>query len=282
MALTYLTKAEAQGKFKNIDESISNINLALYGRDPNYPIAMSDLGSDVLTDLDKSSYLKRGETIPSEQLPTKSRGTYIDQRTQGVVNWAITAPTIIDEVYNARGGELSLDARLDKLSPTASIIASINASTEVTKILKTQIQVSTISHNELADRDVADCHPQAAITDLTSDLSAKANSANILAIINASTESTKIVKTQIQVSTINHNELAGRSASDCHDITAITGLDSRLTSAESDASDALGAISDSLSALGGYSSLTALMQCFVSYFDNLDPGGTNKPACALW
>lgn len=283
MALTYVTKSEFQGKLATVQEQISALQNALYGKDPNYPISLSDLGTDVITALDKTSYLKRGEAIPSSQLPLKSQGTYIDQRTQGVVNWSVTAPSVIDEVVNARDGELSLDDRLDNLTVSDDIIAAINASTEATKISKTQIQVSTITHNELDDRDVADCHPQSAITNLTTDLSNKTDSATIIATINASLEVALIDPAHIDVSSIDHGDLDGLSDADSHPISAITGLEGRLSAAEGNASSALGAINDALTAAGytpGVDSLSDFMQCIIAYFNNLDPTYASRPACA--
>jgi hypothetical protein len=283
VALTYVTKSEFQGKFATVQEQINALQNALYGKDPNYPISLSDLGSDVVSALDKTSYLKRGEAIPSSQLPLKSQGTYIDQRTQGVINWSVTAPSIIDEVVNARDGELSLDARLDDLTVSDDIIAAINASTEATKISKTQIQVSTIDHNELDDRDVSDCHPQSAITDLVSDLSDKTDSATIIATINASVEVALIDPAHIDVASIDHGDLDGLSDADSHPISAITGLEGRLSAAEDDATAALGAIDAALVAAGytpGVDTLSDFFQCIIAYFNTVDPGGATRPACA--
>jgi len=75
----------------------------------------------------------------------------------------------ISSIGTSGGDQLS--TILSNKTDSATIIADINASVEVTKISKAQIQISTITHNELDDRDVADCHPQSAITDLVSDLS---------------------------------------------------------------------------------------------------------------
>ena len=75
----------------------------------------------------------------------------------------------ISSIGTSGGDQLS--TILGEKTDSATIIADINSSVEVTKISKTQIQINTITHNELDDRDVSDCHPQSAITDLVSDLS---------------------------------------------------------------------------------------------------------------
>ncbi len=77
---------------------------------------------------------------------------------------------ITDEGCHPMSSIAGLVAALSEKVNSIEIIAKINLSAEPTKISVAQIDMSGLLHNSLGGKDAENCHPQSAITGLTSDL----------------------------------------------------------------------------------------------------------------
>jgi len=112
-----------------------------------------------------------------------SSGTINKTRTEPQDHNDLTNRTIADA--HPTSAITNLDTTLGTKTANATILASINASTEVTKIAATQIQA--ISHSLLDDTSAADCHPTSAITNLDTGLAVGAAAKTEIDILLAGT-----------------------------------------------------------------------------------------------
>jgi hypothetical protein len=268
--IVYLTKAEFQGYRATVDSTINAIQLKIYGRDPDEPIGYAQLDStlqNLITTLPNTYYAK-GTVIRTSDLPVNvATKAYVQSLTKGVTYNAVTAPTIIDEVVVARGGQDNLKAYIDTFSTKAGLITNINALSTGT-IDKERCEVH--DHNDLTNRDATDCHPQSAITSLATDLGNLTPKATIISVINDSEELEQISGTLVELSGIVHNTLDGRAGegiSDCHSMTVITGLDGAISGLDGRIGDLESAISG---AIGTHLSLADALKCIVDVIEAMD------------
>jgi hypothetical protein len=204
---------------------------------------------------------------------------------------------VLDDVLYAMLPYGNLADKLDSLTPTETIIDTINNTEETELIDVSKIDVSSIDHVSLSGLTENNVHPISSIgtsggDQLSTILSNKTDAATIIADINASVEVTKISKTQIQISTITHNELDDRDVADCHPQSAITDLVSDLSTITGDISTNTGDIS-TLSgavstlqsnyndALHGHADLDTVIWCIKLALDSLYAvtSGWSKPGC---
>lgn len=177
----YITKAEVQSLMAGINAKLDKIYLRLFGREAASKISLEDLDDEVLAVLDSTRFYKIGTRIREVDLPTNvATKSYVDGKTRGIVS-AATAPGIIDEVVDAREGEVSLTDNLANYSEIADLITNINALSSGT-INNTRLQPH--AHNSLTSRDASDTHPMAAITGLTTELGLKSYVDEIIGNIN--------------------------------------------------------------------------------------------------
>ena len=177
----YITKAEVQSLMVGINAKLDEIYLRLFGREAAAKIALEDLDDEVLAILDSTQFYKIGTRIREVDLPTNvATKSYVDGKTRGIVS-ASTAPGIIDEVVDAREGEVSLLDNLANYSEITDLITNINALSSGT-INNTRLQPH--AHNSLTSRDASDTHPMAAITGLSTELGRKSYIDEIIRNIN--------------------------------------------------------------------------------------------------
>lgn len=117
------------------------------------------------------------ETIPSLYVSKTGIITDINALTSGTINNARLQPHAHNSLTSRDatschpiGAIADLSTTLSGMPTKAAIIATINASTEATKISGTQL--AAITHNTWTSRDAEDCHPIAAITGLSAVASA--------------------------------------------------------------------------------------------------------------
>jgi hypothetical protein len=96
-------------------------------------------------------------------------GTIDKEHVEPPAHSEVTGTTANDlhPMNSIQGLTAALSAKVD----TVTIIATINLSAEPTKINVAQIDMSGLDHSDLGGTTDAGCHPQSAITDLTTDLS---------------------------------------------------------------------------------------------------------------
>ena len=177
----YITKEEVQSLMVGVNKKLDEIYLRLFGREAAAKIALEDLDDEVLAILDSTQFYKIGTRIREVDLPTNvATKSYVDGKTRGIVS-ASTAPGIIDEVVDAREGEVSLLDNLANYSEIADLITNINALSSGT-INNTRLQPH--AHNSLTSRDASDTHPMAAITGLSTELGLKSYIDEIIGNIN--------------------------------------------------------------------------------------------------
>jgi hypothetical protein len=177
----YITKAEVQALMKGINDKLDEIYLRLFGRESAEKIKLADLDDEVLAILDSTRFYKIGTRIREVDLPTNvATKSYVDGKTRGIVS-ASTAPGIIDEIVDARDGEVSLSDNLANYSEITALITNINALSSGT-INNTRLQPH--AHNSLTSRDASDTHPMASITGLTTELGLKSYIDEIIGNIN--------------------------------------------------------------------------------------------------
>lgn len=177
----YITKEEVQSLMVGINAKLDEIYLRLFGRESASKISLEDLDDEVLAILDSTQFYKIGTRIREVDLPTNvATKSYVDGKTRGIVS-AATAPGIIDEVVDAREGEVSLLDNLANYSEITDLITNINALLSGT-IDKERLEPH--DHNTLTNRDASDVHPLASITDLSTELGLKSYIDEIIGNIN--------------------------------------------------------------------------------------------------
>lgn len=271
-------RSEFQSFRKYIEERLKLIEEKLWGRDPTLPITLDDLDQEILDIFNSlSGYYKKGEQMREADLPTNAATkNYVNNRTKGILYDQVTAPSIIDEVVEARDGDVNLKTQVQRYSKKVNLISDINDLT-TGEINKERQQ--TRPHNDLTDRDALDCHPESAITNLELDLNGKVDGDSVIQSINDSLELNpdQTVKTISKEKTEphDHNDLTKRNDPDCHPITAITDLQTELDSLAGDI-QALETIAQGY----GYADFSGLMSCLMTAMQNLlDADPTKKPSC---
>lgn len=273
-----VTRSEFVG-FKAVnDKKIADLQLAIYGYSPNFPIPLSALSTEITSLYDPTLYYKKGEAINARDLPTGIASTaYVDARVRGTTS-LVPATTAIDELVAARQGQVTLLANLGLYSTKAGLITNINALTSGTI---NAARIAQLAHSSLSGNSSSDCHSEGAITNLTTDLGNKANKATIIAEINASTElvspGVDLVIAKGKTQPHAHNDLTTRIVADAHDISSITGLGAAISGA--------GAANAAIAAAipPGYADLKSYLDCMNvlldKYYDSL--AVPERPVCWL-
>lgn len=279
-------RSEFQSFRKYIDERLKLIEEKLWGRDPALPIKLDDLDQEILNIFNSlSGYYKKGEQMREADLPTNAATkNYVNNRTKGILYDQVTAPPIIDEVVEARDGDVNLKTQVQRYSKKVNLITDINDLT-TGEINKERQQ--TRPHNDLANRDASDCHPESAITNLTTDLSGKVDKTSVIQSINDSEELNldgetfkKIILGKLEIPA--HNDLTLRDAEGCHPITSITGLDAELIDLNSELDTLSNKIAgwETLATSHGYTSFEDMLSCLYQATDNLlTDHPTDEPIC---
>lgn len=262
-----LTRAEFNGFSSKINSRISALQTASLTFEKEYPISLSDLGSDITTLWNPSQYWLKGEPI-TRGLSGVVDLDYVTSRTVGEVNTTYDFNLAIDELVNAREGKTSFIENLHLYSLKTELITNINAISTGT-INKARQEPH--DHNDTTLRDATGCHSISDITDLTDTLADLTEDDSVIEDINDSLESTKILVSQID--TIDHTDhISDRDSSNCHEMTAITDLMTEIQKG----TDAAAYI---LASLGGYASLLLAVQCIFEYILALDPTEAFAPPC---
>jgi len=158
---TVPTKAYIDGRTRGVTSLVTATQMI------GEVVAARESEVDLVTNLGNYS-LKTGLITNINAL---SSGTINKARTEPQDHNSLTNRTIADA--HPTSAITNLDTTLGTKTANATILATINASTEVTKIDPTQIQ--PISHLDLDDTSSADCHPTSAITNLDTGLAAGAD-----------------------------------------------------------------------------------------------------------
>jgi hypothetical protein len=134
----------------------------------NHILTLKGYVNDINTEL---------ETIPSLYVSKTGIITDINALTSGTINNTRLQPHAHNSLTSRDatgchtiGAITDLTTTLSGLAGKTTIIATINASTEPTKISGSQL--AAITHNTWTSRDASDCHPIAAITGLSAVVSA--------------------------------------------------------------------------------------------------------------
>lgn len=245
--VVFMTHSEFTAYRTTIDEKISDMQLTVYGRNPDYPIVLADLGTDVMAYINPAQYYLKGSLISAKDLPPNIvTMEYILPKIKGAVS-AVWAYDAIDEVVAARETKASLLTNLGYYSKKADLITNINALGSGTI---NAARVTPPAHNDTTSRDATGCHPISAITDLTTTLSGKAPSATIIATINATSEPTLIEADHLAYKAHTHPQ---------SDITNLVTDLSTITGAVSDLQTAVGSI-----LTGGYATTDEYFDCLYS------------------
>lgn len=219
-----------------------NVDSSEFYLKPLSGIPLKDMSAEVKALFDKlNSVYKQGEKIASEDLPENVITTEkLGKATTGLLNYFDTCSNIIDEVVEARQGELGITllGNLNRKLNKAEVIAGINASSESVKISKTKM--TALDHADVGLRDAAACHPATAISyikgldtitvsaELDALATAVALKANVLTIVDeinmysglALIDGALIDATSL-LAGLTHNSLGDRDADECHPASAI-------------------------------------------------------------
>lgn len=117
---------------------------------------------DINTELGAIPSLYVSKTGIITDINALSTGTINNTRLQPHAHNSLTSRDATD--CHTIGSITDLSTTLGGMPTKAEIIATINASVEVTKISGSQL--AAITHNTWTNRDASDCHPPAAITGL--------------------------------------------------------------------------------------------------------------------
>jgi hypothetical protein len=292
------SKQEVAALSKQITDLLQLLGADQYYRKPDDGIPKADLDPALSGKIDEiDDKYTRGEAIEATDLPANIATTAaLETATHGMQYTTIQARHIIDEVMIAREGNASLKANLDSLSAdillrafVATMIAQVNASTELDEnedpLLISVAKQAAQDHQLLTNRTGGeDRHAISDITGLALDLAAKAVAAAIIATINASTELDEnedpllISGTKLDFSTVLHNDIGGRSTSEAHPTSAITGLDTILSALQgTDTALDIMAVNYGWAPGFGKSAFQVMMECMYTALASLITG--NKPPC---
>ena len=280
-----LSKDEFQSYRQYLTERLDAIEQALTGGG-TFADELNDISNQLnAIVISLNNYYRKGEQMRIADLPDNvASKDYVNNRTKGILYGQVTAPPIIDEVVEARDGDVNLKTQIQRYSKKVNLITDINALTSG-EIDNTRVEPP--DHNDTTNRDAENCHPIGAITGLTTDLASKVAKTSVIADINASVEGAII--SNIKVQPPEHNSTGGRDGEECHPIEAITGLqlvinelqaDIGFLSGRVDATETTISTWENLAATQGYSSFEDMIVCMYAALQNLltsHPGV--KPTC---
>lgn len=278
-----LSKDEFQSYRQYLTERLDAIEQALTGGG-TFVDELNDISNqlnDIIVSL--NNYYRKGEKMRIADLPDNvADKSYVNNKTKGILYGQVTAPTIIDEVVEARDGDVNLKTQIQRYSKKVHLITDINALTSG-EIDNTRVEPP--DHNDTTNRDAEGCHPIGAITGLTTDLASKVAKTSVIADINASEEKVgeiPLVIDNTKVEPPAHNDTTSRNANDCHPIAAITGLQTALDELDGrlDAEVAKTTAWETIATARGYDSFASMISCMYAALQNLltsHPG--DKPPC---
>lgn len=259
-----LSKDEFQSYRQYLTERLDAIEQALTGGG-----TFSDELNDISNQLNAivislNNYYRKGEQMRIADLPDNvASKDYVNNRTKGILYGQVTAPPIIDEVVEARDGDVNLKTQIQRYSKKVNLITDINALTSG-EIDNTRVEPP--DHNDTTNRDATDCHPEGAITGLLTDLG---------------TINTDLSGIHTELSAI-HTELSGIQ-------TDLSGIHIELSGIQSDLSGIQTAITylsnqfsdlNGLAVVLGYEDFTAMISCMYAALQKLlTSHPTDKPPC---
>jgi len=285
-----LSKDEFQSYRQYLTERLDAIEQALTGGG-TFADELNDISNQLnAIVISLNNYYRKGEQMRIADLPDNvASKDYVNNRTKGILYGQVTAPPIIDEVVEARDGDVNLKTQIQRYSKKVNLITDINALTSG-EIDNTKVEPP--AHNDTTSRNAEDCHPIAAITDLTTDLASKVAKTSVIADINASQEKVgenPLLIDNTKVEPPAHNDTTSRNAEDCHPIAAITGLQAAITGLQLALNELGGRIDteegkttawETIATTRGYDSFASMITCMYAALQNLltsHPG--DKPPC---
>ena len=280
-----LSKDEFQSYRQYLTERLDAIEQALTGGG-TFADELNDISNQLnAIVISLNNYYRKGEQMRIADLPDNvASKDYVNNRTKGILYGQVTAPPIIDEVVEARDGDVNLKTQIQRYSKKVNLITDINALTSG-EIDNTKVEPP--AHNDTTSRNAEDCHPIAAITGLTTDLASKVAKTSVIADINASVE--EAIISNIKVQPPEHNSTGGRDGEECHPIAAITGLQAAITGLQLALNELGGRIDteegkttawETIATTRGYDSFASMITCMYAALQNLltsHPG--DKPPC---
>ena len=280
-----LSKDEFQSYRQYLTERLDAIEQALTGGG-TFADELNDISNQLnAIVISLNNYYRKGEQMRIADLPDNvASKDYVNNRTKGILYGQVTAPPIIDEVVEARDGDVNLKTQIQRYSKKVNLITDINALTSG-EIDNTRLEPP--DHNDTTNRDATDCHPEEAITDLTTDLDAKVEKTSVITDINASIE--KAIISNIKVQPPEHNSTGGRDGEGCHPIEAITGLQLVINELLTNIGDLSGRVSaiettiskwETLATEQGYLTFKDMIECMYLGLENLFTSHpSDKPIC---
>jgi len=280
-----LSKDEFQSYRQYLTERLDAIEQALTGGG-TFADELNDISNQLnAIVISLNNYYRKGEQMRIADLPDNvASKDYVNNRTKGILYGQVTAPPIIDEVVEARDGDVNLKTQIQRYSKKVNLITDINALTSG-EIDNTRVEPP--DHNDTTNRDAEGCHPIGAITDLTTDLDAKVEKTSVITDINASVE--EAIISNIKVQPPEHNSTGGRDGEGCHPIEAITGLQLVINELLTDIGDLSGRVSaiettistwETLATEQGYLTFEDMIECMYLGLENLFTSHpSDKPIC---
>lgn len=291
------SKQEIEALSRQISDLMRFTGADKYYQKPSNGIPKSDLNQSLQTKIDEiDQKYTIGQAIDAASLPANiPTQDALNSATHGIQFTTMTANRVIDEVMSAREGKASLKANLDDLlaqiglrALLSAMIAQVNASTEMdgeNPLLISTAKQAPQDHQTLTNRTgAAGKHAIIDITGLATQLASKAIAAAIIATINASAEKDEnedpllINGTKLDFSTVLHNDIGGRSTSNAHPTSAISGLDTILSTLQgNDTGLETMAVNYGWAPGVGKSAFQVMMECMYTALAGLITG--NEPPC---
>jgi methyl-accepting chemotaxis protein len=280
-----LSKDEFQSYRQYLTERLDAIEQALTGGG-TFADELNDISNQLnAIVISLNNYYRKGEQMRIADLPDNvASKDYVNNRTKGILYGQVTAPPIIDEVVEARDGDVILKTQIQRYSKKVNLITDINALTSG-EIDNTRVEPP--DHNDTTNRDATDCHPIGAIKDLTTTLSGKVSIETAPTDINSTMDETTIAKEHLEPH--DHNDLTSRDAEGCHSISSITYLAETIQGLSDDVGSAIEAAADCKQFIEdasttaqqyGYTDFWPMIQCLMNAMQNLLTSHPNdKPNC---
>lgn len=266
-----LSKDEFQSYRQYLTERLDAIEQALTGGG-TFADELNDISNQLnAIVISLNNYYRKGEQMRIADLPDNvASKDYVNNRTKGILYGQVTAPPIIDEVVEARDGDVNLKTQIQRYSKKVHLITDINALTSG-EIDNTRVEPP--DHNDTTNRDAEGCHPIEAITDLTTELASKVEKTSVIEDINASEEieegppEVPLLIDNTKVEPPAHNDTTARNKEGCHPISAISDLQETLTGLQ----NAINTLSEEITdAQDGYSSFQYLLECIRLFIQNIN------------